>query len=75
MFYDEFRVDQYPDIIDVIAGRAVGRQNDKEITFFWNHIGAGFQFAAVGARVYQLALEKGLGEKIPTDWFLETVHP
>ena len=33
------------------------------------------QFAAVGSAVYQDAMAKGLGREIPTEWFLESVHP
>jgi hypothetical protein len=38
-------------------------------------LGIGLQFAAVGAAVYQEAKAKGVGREIPTDWFLESVHP
>jgi hypothetical protein len=29
----------------------------------------------VGAAVFNEAKAKGMGREIPTDWFLETVHP
>jgi hypothetical protein len=29
----------------------------------------------VGNAVYLAAKAKGIGKEIPTDWFLETVHP
>jgi ornithine cyclodeaminase/alanine dehydrogenase-like protein (mu-crystallin family) len=57
---------------DVIAGR-VGRKNDDEITMFRGH-GLGLQFAAVGAKVYELAKKQGLGHEIPTEWFTQTLH-
>ena len=31
--------------------------------------------AAVGSAVYEDAKAKGLGREIPTEWFLESVHP
>lgn len=68
-----------PDIIselaEVIAGRAPGRTRPDEITLFKNNVGLGIQFAAVGARVLELCRAKGRGREIPSDWFLQTVHP
>jgi hypothetical protein len=40
-----------------------------------NNIGMGMQFAAVGGYIYKLARDKGIGKEIPTEWFLQTVHP
>jgi ornithine cyclodeaminase/alanine dehydrogenase-like protein (mu-crystallin family) len=60
---------------DVIAGKATGRQSAEEITCFNNNIGLGIQFAALGKAVFDDAKSKGIGREIPTDWFLETVHP
>jgi alanine dehydrogenase len=64
-----------PELKDVISGKAPGRQAAKEITCFNNNIGLGIQFAAIGKAVFDEAKSKGLGREIPTDWFLETVHP
>ena len=64
-----------PELKDVLAGKAPGRQSAKEITCFNNNIGLGIQFAAIGKAVFDEAKSKGLGREIPTDWFLETVHP
>jgi alanine dehydrogenase len=63
------------DLGALAAGRALGRQGDDEITLFVNNIGMGLQFAAVGALVYQLARERGIGREIPTQWLTQTVHP
>ena len=63
------------DLPALVAGKAPRRGSGEQITFFMNNIGLGIQFAAVGARLYQLAIEKGLGREVPTDWFLQTVHP
>jgi alanine dehydrogenase len=35
----------------------------------------GVQFAAVGARVLELAAARGLGHEVPTDWLLEETSP
>jgi alanine dehydrogenase len=64
-----------PELKDVIAGRLPGRQSAREITCFNNNIGLGIQFAALGKAIFDDAKTKGLGREIPTDWFLETVHP
>lgn len=59
----------------LMIGEATGRTKDTDITVYKNNVGMGIQFAAVGARVLERAQEKGLGREIPTDWFLETIHP
>ncbi len=64
-----------PELRDLVTGRAQGRADNQESTCFLNNIGIGLQFAAVGAAVYFEALAKSIGREIPTDWFLETVHP
>ena len=64
-----------PALKDLVTGKAQGRANAQESTCFLNNIGMGLQFAAVGAAVYGEAKAKGIGREIPTDWFLESVHP
>ena len=74
---DKIRLDwsSLPDIGDLLTGKIKGRIAAGEITCFVNNIGMGMQFAAVGGYVYKLARAKGVGKEIPTDWFLQTVHP
>ena len=69
-----YGVDYWPVFADLLAGRAEGRTSDSQVTFFNNHGSQGLQFAAVGGKVYQLAMEAGLGREIPTEWFLEDVR-
>lgn len=64
-----------PELKDLIGGKVPGRESSAEATCFVNNIGLGLQFAALGAHVYAEARSRGLGREIPTDWFLETVHP
>ncbi|MGH7773986.1 MAG: ornithine cyclodeaminase family protein [Candidatus Binatia bacterium] len=64
-----------PELKDVIGGKVSGRTSADEITCFVNNIGLGLQFAALGGAVYAEARSKGIGREIPTDWFLESVHP
>jgi ornithine cyclodeaminase/alanine dehydrogenase-like protein (mu-crystallin family) len=64
---------------EVMLGRA-RRSNDRQITFFGGggtagSNGLGIQFAAVAARIYELAKAKGLGHELPLDWFTQDVHP
>jgi ornithine cyclodeaminase/alanine dehydrogenase-like protein (mu-crystallin family) len=68
-------LDDIPSIGEVLAGKAKGRGGRDDITVFANNTGMGLQFAAVGARVYQLAQRKGLGHQVPTEWFLEDTTP
>jgi ornithine cyclodeaminase/alanine dehydrogenase-like protein (mu-crystallin family) len=65
---------RYENIVDLMAGRARGRQAPEDVTLFINSGTQGLQFAAVGGRVYQLARAHGLGREIPTDWFLQDIR-
>jgi ornithine cyclodeaminase/alanine dehydrogenase-like protein (mu-crystallin family) len=64
-----------PELKEVLGGGVPGRQSADEVTCFINNIGLGIQFAAVGGAIYTEARAKGVGREIPTDWFLESVHP
>ena len=65
----------YPEIQDLLAGKAPGRTSDRQITFFLNNVGTGVQFAAMGFCAFKAAKEKRLGHEIPTDWFLQDIKP
>ena len=69
------RMERFADLADVLAGRAPGRQGDREITLFVNNVGTGLQFAAAGAYVLKKAREQKIGTELPDDWFSEDVHP
>ncbi|HUK42623.1 MAG TPA: ornithine cyclodeaminase family protein [Candidatus Acidoferrales bacterium] len=66
---------QAPELKDVMGGTVPGRKTAEEVTCFINNIGLGIQFAAVGSAIYAEAKAKGVGREIPTEWFLESVHP
>ncbi len=70
-----FGWDKIHELGKLMVGEATGRTRDADITVYKNNVGMGIQFAAVGARVLELAKKEGLGREIPTDWFLETIHP
>jgi ornithine cyclodeaminase/alanine dehydrogenase-like protein (mu-crystallin family) len=66
---------RYPEIADLIAGKAPSRTNDRQTTFFLNNVGTGMQFAAMGYCAYTGAQKKALGREIPTEWFLQHIKP
>ena len=66
---------KYPELCDLIAGKAPSRINDKEISFFLNNVGTGVQFAAMGYCAYKAAKEKNLGHEIPSEWFMQDIKP
>jgi ornithine cyclodeaminase/alanine dehydrogenase-like protein (mu-crystallin family) len=63
-----------PLLEDIIAGKIQGRTSEEQTTMFRSGSGMGIQFAAVGARVYELAKKRGLGHEIPTEWLTQTLH-
>jgi alanine dehydrogenase len=65
----------YPDLGELLAGKAPGRQSEREITCFVNNVGTGLQFAAAGAAVLAKARQMKIGTELPDDWFSEDVHP
>ena len=67
--------ESYPTLGQLVNGSVVGRTSDSQITAFINNIGLGAQFAAVGAKVYELGKARGLGYPLDSDLFLEGVHP
>jgi alanine dehydrogenase len=51
---------------DVLLGNAPGRQSEEESNYFLSQ-GAGVQFAAVAALVYERARDRGLGRSLPAE--------
>lgn len=72
---DPARSGRYPDLGELLAGKAPARQSEKEITCFANNVGTGLQFAAAGAAVLRKAREMSIGTELPDEWFTEDVHP
>ncbi len=66
---------RFPDIADLVSGRAAGRTSATQTTFFLNNIGTGVQFAAVGAVALRRARELGLGHEAPSEWFTQDIKP
>ena len=66
---------ELPTIAQLVNGQHPGRTKDDAISCFCNNVGLGLQFAAVGSEVLARAREARVGREIPTEWFLENVHP
>ncbi|MDI7260713.1 MAG: ornithine cyclodeaminase family protein [Thermodesulfobacteriota bacterium] len=58
---------------DILGGKK-GRRSADEITYSERGNLQGAQFHAVAGRVYELARERGVGRKIPTEWFLQDIR-
>ncbi len=69
-----FDREKMPLLEDIIAGKTPGRTSDRQVTYFDGTPGLGIQFAAVGAKLYELARAAGVGREIPTDWLTQSVH-
>ena len=65
----------FPTISELVNAQHAGRVSEDSISCFCNNVGLGLQFAAVGSEVLARAREARVGREIPTDWFLEDVHP
>ncbi len=64
-----------PTLSQLITGEVRGRSSEDEVSCFANNLGLGIQFAAVGAKLLEIAREKGAGQELPTEWFTQNVHP
>lgn len=67
--------DDLPVLSQLVNSKVPGREDQNAITCFCNNVGLGLQFAAVGSEVLLRAREARVGREVPTDWFLESVHP
>jgi alanine dehydrogenase len=65
----------FPTLSQLVNGQHPGRTEENSISCFCNNVGLGLQFAAVGSEVLARAREARVGREIPTEWFLESVHP
>ncbi len=70
---DIFSAD-FPVLTDVISGKIKGRTDARQVTFFANSGTQGLQFASTAGYVVREARRRGLGQEIPTDWFLQDIR-
>lgn len=73
-FTDRGKGGDKPDFSDLVSGAAEGRTNKSQITFYRNVGNQGLQFSAVGGWVYEQAKAAGMGQSIPTEWFLQDIR-
>lgn len=64
-----------PDLADVVTGRVQARVRAGEKVVFLNPVGTGLQFAAVAKEILSAAERQGVGERLPSIWFSEDMHP
>jgi ornithine cyclodeaminase/alanine dehydrogenase-like protein (mu-crystallin family) len=70
---DIFSTD-FPLLTDIMAGRLKGRTDRRQVTFFVNSGTQGLQFASTAGYVVREAKRRGLGQEIPTEWFLQDIR-
>ena len=73
-FMDRGKGGDKPDFADLISGKAKGRTNRDQITFYRNVGNQGLQFSCVGGLVYEKCREQKVGREIPTEWFLQDIR-
>jgi alanine dehydrogenase len=73
-FTDRGKGSDKPDFAALVSGKAQGRTKPEQITFYRNVGNQGLQFSSVAQVVYKKVRELGLGQEIPTDWFLQDIR-
>jgi len=73
-FTDRGKGGDKPDLAALLAGAAVGRTSEKQITFYRNVGNQGLQFSSLAQIVYRRAIAAGEGREIPTAWFLQDIR-
>jgi alanine dehydrogenase len=64
----------FPLLTDVMSGKQKGRTDRNQVTFFANSGTQGLQFASTAGYVVREAKRRGLGQEIPTRWFLQDIR-
>jgi alanine dehydrogenase len=64
----------FPLLTDVMSGKLQGRTDRNQVTFFANSGTQGLQFASTAGYVVREAKRRGLGQEIPTNWFLQDIR-
>ena len=63
-----------PVLTDIVSGKLKGRTDKNQVTFFANSGTQGLQFASTAGYVVREAKRRGLGQEIPTSWFLQNIR-
>jgi len=64
----------FPLLTDIMSGKIRGRTDRNQVTFFANSGTQGLQFASTAGYVVREAKRRGLGQEIPTGWFLQDIR-
>lgn len=64
-----------PDLVDVVSGKVDARIKGDERVVFLNPVGSGLQFAALAKPILDAAERNGVGQRLPSEWFTEDMHP
>lgn len=59
---------------DILEGRLRGRTSDTQITYSERGNIQGAQFYSVAAAAYEEAKRQGIGQELPTSWFLQDIR-
>ena len=67
---------EMPLLSDLVLGKASGRSNDGQITYFSNNEGTGIQFASCGAAVLESLAQRNFEgvAKVPLECFIEDIR-
>jgi ornithine cyclodeaminase/alanine dehydrogenase-like protein (mu-crystallin family) len=67
---------RWEDILELgqlVAGKAVGRTRDDQVTLHRHFSGLGLWYAAAGHALYEAAKHHGAGQQIPDEWFVQSM--
>lgn len=67
--------EEAPDLADVLGQKVPARSSENERIVFLNPVGTGLQFAAIGRELLAAAEARGVGRRLPGNWFTENLHP
>jgi ornithine cyclodeaminase/alanine dehydrogenase-like protein (mu-crystallin family) len=56
--------DKVRELGEIVAGKAKGRESDREITLFHNNAGQGIADLAIHACYYEIATQRGIGKEL-----------
>jgi hypothetical protein len=64
--------DDVQKVLSMPLAKVAAPRSDQERIFYKANTGLGIWYSSVGARVYDLARQRGLGKEMDDDLFLET---
>jgi ornithine cyclodeaminase/alanine dehydrogenase-like protein (mu-crystallin family) len=61
-------------LAEIVTGQRKGRTSPDQITYSERGNLQGVQFFGIAGKIYELAKARGMGRKIPTEWFLQDIR-